>query len=66
MKRTFKVVGMSCMHCQRAVQNALENNDMIHSVDVDLKSGEVQIECDDSLDMDMVVEIIENTGYKVK
>ncbi len=65
MKRKFNVVGMSCMHCQKAVKNALEENEKIHDSKVDLQSGEVEITCDESLTLDEIVEIVEKAGYKV-
>ncbi|MCL7461203.1 cation transporter [Pseudomonas sp. NW5] len=40
----FKVTGMSCSHCVRAITTALQALDAAAQVEVDLEAGEVRVE----------------------
>lgn len=42
----FKVSGMSCGHCARAVTQAIKTLDPAAQVDVDLAAGVVQVDSD--------------------
>ena len=62
--QTFKVHGMTCGHCERAVINAIQARDSSAKVEVDLKAGLVQVE--GSLAESVIREAIEEEGYKVQ
>ncbi len=43
MQQKFKVEGMSCQHCVRAVTQAIEDLDPEAEVKIDLASGQVEV-----------------------
>jgi len=43
MQEQFKVEGMTCQHCVRSVQEAIEDLDPAAQVTVDLASGRVDV-----------------------
>lgn len=61
--QAFKVSGMTCGHCERAVINAIKARDAEAQVKVDLDSGSVQVES--VLSEAVIHEVIEEEGYKV-
>lgn len=65
MKKTFKVDGMTCQHCERTVKEGLLADKRIDSVRVDLKTALVNLECDPSVTMEEIKEIIRKAGYTV-
>ena len=42
-ERIFKVTGMTCGHCQNAVEAAIGQLEGVRSVRVDLKAGEAKV-----------------------
>jgi len=62
--QTFKVQGMTCGHCERAVVNAIQARDSNARVEVDLEAGLVQVE--GSLSEAVIREAIEEEGYQVQ
>lgn len=65
MSRTvFQVEGMSCMHCKRAVEEALKELAGVDDARVDLEKKEVVIE--GSADRSSMVSVVEDAGYEVK
>lgn len=42
-ERIFKVTGMTCGHCQKAVEAAIGQLEGVQSVRVDLKAGEAKV-----------------------
>lgn len=61
--QVFKVQGMSCGHCVRAVTNAVQALDAAAQVQVDLASGEVRVES--GLSVEQVLAAIREEGYEV-
>lgn len=61
--RTFKVTGMTCGHCQRAVIQAIQTLDPAARVEVDLGAGSVSV--DSALDEQAIREAIIAEGYQV-
>ena len=57
----FKVQGMTCAHCVRAVTNAIQGQDPTAQVQVDLAMGEVTVQSE--LEAEQVVKLIEEEGY---
>jgi copper chaperone len=58
----IKIEGMSCSHCEMAVENALSKISGIKSYNVDLKKGEANII--GNPDQKIVIEAINKLGYK--
>ena len=61
--QTFKVSGMTCGHCERAVINAIQARDAEAQVLVDLPNASVQVAS--VLSEAVIREVIEAEGYKV-
>lgn len=62
--QSFKVGGMSCGHCVRAITQAIKTLDASAEVEVDLTSGLVQVS--DGLDREQVQAAIREEGYSVE
>ena len=60
----FKVQGMTCEHCVKAVTGAVQAIDAAAQVQVDLAAGEVRVHT--SHPVDQVLEAIINEGYKAE
>ncbi len=66
MKATLNVQGMTCGHCKKAVNGALLELDGVETVEVDLASGKVEVEYDESkVTVDQMNEAVEEQGYDV-
>ncbi|MGY2290611.1 heavy-metal-associated domain-containing protein [Pseudomonas sp. SDO528_S397] len=61
--QTFKVQGMTCGHCVRAVTQAVQGKDPVASVKVDLAAGEVGVES--QLSAQEIIGLISEEGYSV-
>lgn len=59
--QVFKVQGMTCAHCVRAVTSAIQGQDPTAQVQVDLAKGEVKVQS--QLEAEKVVGLIEEEGY---
>ena len=59
----YKVAKMSCGHCVRAVTDAVHGVDASARVDVDLKSGEVQVASSVAGAADRIAQAIGAAGY---
>uniref|UniRef100_A0A7C1XJK7 Copper chaperone n=1 Tax=Pseudomonas graminis TaxID=158627 RepID=A0A7C1XJK7_9PSED len=59
--QVFKVQGMTCAHCVRAVTSAIQGEDPAADVQVDLDKGEVKVQS--LLGAKQVVGLIEEEGY---
>jgi len=64
MKKTVKISGMSCMHCQMRVEKALKGVQGISEVTVDFKNGLAIIEHDSQVDDLIIKNTIKEAGYK--
>ncbi|WP_277373859.1 cation transporter [Pseudomonas sp. AA-38] len=62
--QAFKVSGMSCGHCVRAITQAIKALDAAAEVEVDLAAGQVQVS--DRLDAEQVQAAIREEGYAVQ
>lgn len=59
--QVFKVQGMTCAHCVRAVTSAIQGQDPTAQVQVDLAKEEVKVQS--QLGAEQIVELIEEEGY---
>ncbi|WP_070887295.1 cation transporter [Pseudomonas sp. D1-3] len=62
--QVFKVDGMTCAHCERAITGAVQAIDASAQVQVDLTAGEVKVQT--THPVDQVLEAIINEGYKAE
>jgi copper ion binding protein len=62
---TYTVVGMTCDHCVRAVQDEVSGIPGVSAVDVDLGSGAVTVTSDAELDTSVVQAAVEEAGYEL-
>lgn len=58
----FRVQGMTCGHCVRAITQAITNDDPAADVNVDLSSGRVQV--NSALSAERIIELIAEEGYQ--
>ncbi|MGI6452247.1 MAG: copper chaperone CopZ [Syntrophomonadaceae bacterium] len=64
--RTINVAGMSCMHCVKAVKDAVGALPGITKVEVDLEGNQVTVSYDtEKVSMQKIKDTIEDTGYQV-
>lgn len=61
--QVFKVQGMSCEHCVRAITHAVQMLDEAAEVEVDLADGEVRVSS--RLSIAEVEEAIRDEGYEI-
>ncbi|MDH4554754.1 heavy-metal-associated domain-containing protein [Pseudomonas sp. BN417] len=62
--QVFKVQGMSCGHCIRAITQAVQARDQAADVQVDLAAGEVRVAS--RLAQEQVLEAIREEGYQAE
>jgi len=62
---TVRVDGMSCMHCNMAIERAVSQIDGVAAVSADFETGAVRIEADGELNEPAVREAIAEEGYEV-
>jgi len=66
METTLHVKGMSCGHCVSSVKGALEQLNGITSVEVNLNTGEVDVNYNDSrVTVEEMRNTIKDQGYDV-
>jgi copper chaperone CopZ len=63
---TYRVTGMTCDHCVRAVTTELVLLPGVRSVDIDLAEGAVTVTSDGPLDQEEVREAIDEAGYALQ
>jgi len=63
MNQTLKVEGMSCHHCEMAVEKAVKGIAGVENVQVDLANKEVKVA--GSADREQIAKAIEQAGYDV-
>ncbi len=62
---TYRVEGMTCEHCVRAVTTELVILPGVQSVDVDLETGAVTVTSNGPLDESVVREAVDEAGYEL-
>ncbi len=65
MEKTLKIEGMMCMHCSGRVKKVLESLVEVDSAVVSHETGTAIVTLNKDVDNSVLVEIIENEGYKV-
>ena len=62
---TYRVEGMTCDHCVRAVRTEVEAIEGVAEVEVDLATGEVAVTSDAPLDPAIVRAAVDEAGYEL-
>jgi len=62
---TYRVTGMTCDHCVRAVTTEVRKVPGVSGVQVDLASGGVTVRSDQPLDDSTVRDAVEEAGYEL-
>lgn len=65
MKKTMKIEGMMCQHCEAAVKNALEALEEVKEARVSHETGEAVVELKTDIDNDTLKNTVEEKDYKV-
>jgi len=61
MKKQFKAPDISCMHCVKRIQTALEATGRIRDIGIDLESKVVRMETE--MDAKEILAVLEKAGY---
>ena len=64
-KKTLKVEGMMCEHCEARVKNALEALDGVEKAEVSHKKGTAVVTCKDGISDELLKSTVEQQGYQV-
>lgn len=65
MTKTIYVKGMQCEHCSNTVKKELLTLKEVNNVEVDLKTGKVDLELSKDIDNEVLKEKIEEVGYEI-
>ena len=60
------VSGMTCMHCKMTVERLFSQIDSVVKVEVDLKTGIVDIKSNKEISKEELEGALENSAYKVE
>ena len=63
--QAFRVKGMSCEHCVRAVTDEITSLPGVQRVEVDLATGTVSVETERELGESAVETAVEEAGYEL-
>jgi copper chaperone CopZ len=63
--RRFHVVGMSCSHCEHAIETEVAAIDGVCAVTADATAGTVTIESTVELSVDDVAAAVDEAGYEL-
>ncbi len=63
-KLTLRITGMTCGHCQKSVEKALEKVPGVYSAVVDLRNATAEVDYDDdTATLDELTEAVGKAGY---
>lgn len=65
MKKTLKIEGMMCRHCQKHVHDALSKMNGVSSVEVSLEKNSAEVEMDHEISNEEFAQVIEDAGYQL-
>ena len=63
MEKVLKIEGMSCAHCQKRVEDALNSVEGVEA-QVDLEAGLARVR-GDHLDLEVMKKAVEDAGYNM-
>ena len=64
MKKQLSIEGMSCMHCQKHVQDALNAIDGVHA-GVDLENAVAEVQLTNEVSDEALKQAVADAGYTV-
>ncbi len=62
---SYRIDGMTCGHCVKAVKGAIGELDGVSDVDVDLENGVARVTSDGEIDAEAVKAAVEEAGYEL-
>lgn len=65
MKKTLKIEGMMCGHCQMRIEKALGAVDGVSSVEVNLGDGSAVVSLEQDVPDEVLKQAVEEAGYKI-
>lgn len=65
MKKTMKIEGMMCGHCEAAVKKALESLDGVEEATVSHEEGTAVVSMTNEVSDDVLTQTVEDKDYKV-
>ena len=65
MQKTLKIEGMSCMHCVKAVEKALNAVDGVSNAQADLEKKQATVEIAGAVTGGALRAAVEEAGYQV-
>ena len=65
MTTVLRIGGMSCQHCVRHVQEALEEMQGVHRAEVDLAQAVATVEHDEAVTCALMAAAVEEAGYEM-
>ena len=65
MKKTLKIEGMMCGHCEMHVKKALESIDGVKNADVSHKFGTAVVTLEKEVPNDVLKQTVSDQGYRV-
>ena len=63
--RTHRVIGMTCEHCVRAVEQEVGDLPGVTAVHVELATGDVTVSSSREIPLDQLAEAIGEAGYRL-
>ncbi|MGE6489771.1 copper chaperone CopZ [Paenisporosarcina sp. NPDC076898] len=63
---TLQVLGMSCGHCVKTIENSLGALNGVEKVNVQLDAGTVDVDFNNEVDVQQISDTIEDQGYTVE
>jgi copper chaperone len=63
MNTELKIEGMSCGHCVKAVQQALEEVPGVTKAEVSLETNSAQVHHAENVEVKTLIEAVEDEGY---
>ena len=64
--KILNVEGMSCMHCVKKVETALNVVKGVKSVKVNLENKTAEVTLKEDIDIEILKKVVEDAGYEVR
>ena len=64
--KILNIEGMSCMHCVKKVETALNTVKGVKSVKVNLENKTAEVTLKEDIDIEILKKVVEDAGYEVR
>lgn len=64
--KILNIEGMSCMHCVKKVETALNVVKGVKSVKVNLENKTAEVTLKEDIDIEILKKVVEDAGYEVR